>query len=163
MPSLFLHRISVVRVNLSIAATAHGSHGPGCTSMQGWFWYMNTVKLMEPRLLTVKEGNCKYGKGELRMDPMVLNWNWRNQWESSFPYTYMTTWTLTQTPRYKYRCRSAHTQTHACARTRATSFHWKGPDQWHPNSKNTLSPGDLAFKYHSSLKGARVLWNNGQL
>ena len=52
---------------------------------------MNTVKLMEPRLLTVKEGNCKYGKGELRMDPMVLNWNWRNQWESSFPYTYIKT------------------------------------------------------------------------
>ena len=32
MPSLFLHRISVVHVYLSIAATAHGSHRPGSTS-----------------------------------------------------------------------------------------------------------------------------------
>ena len=33
MPFLFLHRISVVRVYLSIAATAHGSHRPESTSI----------------------------------------------------------------------------------------------------------------------------------
>ena len=37
MASLFLHRTSVVRVNLFVAATTHGPHRPGSTSMYKCF------------------------------------------------------------------------------------------------------------------------------
>ena len=61
MLSLFLHRISVVHVNLSIAATTHGSHRPGSASPgvigehrdggtcpRGWvgYWWVREISLV---------------------------------------------------------------------------------------------------------------------
>ena len=72
MPSLFLHKISVVRVYLSIAATAHRSHGLGSASIL----YVHKSQRIGLGLLTQALGNIPRPLANLseKLDHRTKGW-----------------------------------------------------------------------------------------
>ena len=66
MLSLFLHRLSVVRVNLSTTATTHGSRGPGSTPVRTHFHLPVALRFLPfsiPRSYS-QCSQCPHGQGK---------------------------------------------------------------------------------------------------